>query len=463
MKAVTAVFALALPALAAAQSAAPAPAKATPPPPAAPKDFKLPEPARLTLPNGMKATLVGWGNTPKVALELSIQAGNAHETADQVWLADLMATLLREGTKTRSGKQIAEEAAKMGGSLEVGVGADTTEVTTDVLAEFAPQAVRLVADVARNPAFPAPELARLKADKLRDLSIARSTPQQIALEKFRAVLYPGHAYGRVFPTPAALQAYTLDQVKDFYAKNVGAARAHLYVVGRFDRAAVEQAIRDAFGDWPAGPAPVVTPPQAQSARGVHLVDRPDAVQSTLIVGMPVIDPSHPDYVPLAVTNTLLGGYFSSRMTTNLREQKGYTYSPFSQLSSRQKDAYWAESADVTTAVTGPSLKEIFLEIDRLQSEPPSEAELQAVKNYATGVFVLQNASRGGIINQLEFVELHGLPSTYLSDYVRRVNSVTPQVVQQMAQKYIVDDKATIVVVGDRKVVEEQVKPFGPLL
>ena len=193
------------------------------------------------------------------------------------------------------------------------------------------------------------------------------------------------------------------------------------------------------------------------------MDRPDAVQSTLIVGMPVIDPSHPDYVPLAVTNTLLGGYFSSRMTTNLREQKGYTYSPFSQLSSRQKDAYWAENADVTTAVTGPSLKEIFLEIDRLQSEPPPLAELQAVKNYATGVFVLQNASRGGIINQLEFVDLHGLPSTYLSDYVRRVNAVTPQVVQQMAQKYIVDDKATIVVVGDRKVVEEQVKPFGPLL
>ena len=463
MKALTAVLTLALPALAAAQAAAPAAAKATPPPPAAPKDFKLPEPARLTLPNGMKATLVPWGNTPKVAVELSVRAGNANESAEQVWLADVMAALLREGTTTRSGKQISEEAAKMGGSLDVGVGADTTEVTTDVLSEFAPAAVRLVADVARNPAFPETELTRLKADKLRDLSIAKSTPQQIALEKFRAVLYPGHAYGRVFPAPAALQAYTLAQVKDFYAKNVGAARAHLYVVGRFDRAEVEKAVRAAFGDWPAGPAPVVTPPKAQSARGVHLVDRPGAVQSTLIVGMPVIDPSQPDYVNLAVTNTLLGGYFSSRMTTNLREQKGYTYSPFSQLSSRQKDAYWAENADVTTAVTGPSLKEIFLEIDRLQSEAPSEAELQAVKNYATGVFVLQNASRGGIINQLEFVDLHGLPSTYLSDYVRRVNAITPAVVQQMAQKYILDDKATIVVVGDRKVVEEQVKAYGPLL
>ena len=165
---------------------------------------------------------------------------------------------------------------------------------------------------------------------------------------------------------------------------------------------------------------------------------------------------------LAVTNTLLGGYFSSRMTTNLREQKGYTYSPFSQLSSRRRDTYWAQNADVTTAVTGPSLKEIFAEIDRLQGEPPTAAELQAVKNYAAGTFVLQNSTRGGIINQLQFVELHGLPASYLGDFVARVNAVTPAVVQQMAQKYISDDKATIVVVGDRKTIEEQIKPYGPL-
>jgi predicted Zn-dependent peptidase len=457
------VFTAALPALAAAQPAAPVSAKATPPPPAAPRDFQLPKPTRITLPNGMKATLVPWGNTPKVTVELSVRAGNGQESADQVWLADLTAALMREGTRTRTGTQISEEAARMGGSLDIGVGADTAEITTDVLSDFAPDAVRLVADVARNPAFPEGELARLKADKLRELSIAKSTPQQIALEKFRAVLYPGHAYGRVFPTSGALQAYTLEQVRGFYAANFAAARSHLYVVGRFQPAEVEKAVRDAFSGWEPGKAPVVAPPTPQSARAVHLVDRPGAVQSTLIVGMPVIDPSQPDYVPLSVTNTLLGGFFSSRLTTNLREQKGYTYSPYSQLSARQRDAYWAENADVTTAVTGPSLKEIFAEIDRLQAEPPTEKELQAVKNYATGVFVLQNASRGGIINQLEFVDLHALPETYLSDFVRRVNAVTPALVQQMAQKYIADDKATIVVVGDRKVIEEQVKPYGPLL
>jgi zinc protease len=457
MKPLATTALLLLPALASAQAP-----KETPPPPAAPRDFQLPKPTRLTLPNGMKATLVAWGSTPKVTLELAVRAGNANETADEVWLADLMADHMREGTKTRSSAQISEEAARMGGALDIAVGADVTDITSDVLSESAPDAVRLIADVVRNPAFKDSELERLKADLLRNLSIAKTTPQQIALEKFRGVLYPGHAYGRLFPQESKLQAYSVSQVRDFYGRNFGAARSHLYVVGRFDAAAVEKAIRDAFGDWAAGPAPVVAPPKAQTARAVHLVDRPGAVQSTIIVGMPVVDPSGEDYVAMSVTNTLLGGYFSSRLTANLREQKGYTYSPFSQLSSRLKDTYWAENADVTTAVTGPSLKEIFGEIDRLQAEPPGEAELAAVKGYVSGTFVLQNSTRGGIIGQLEFVDLHGLPETYLTSYVKRVNALTPTDIQRIAKTYITDDKATIVVVGDRKVIEEQVKPYGPL-
>ncbi len=460
------LFTLAVPGLAAAQQpaaeAAPARPKASPPPPGAPKGFQLPAATRFTLPNGMKATLVPWGSTPKVAIELAVEAGNAHETAEQVWLADLTAALMREGTAARTGAQLSEEAARMGGALDIAVGADTTEISTDVLSEYAPEAVALVADLARNPRLPESELARLKADKLRELSIAKSTPQQLALEKFRAVLYPGHAYGRLFPSEAALQGYTLAQVRGFYTGNFGAARSHIYVVGRFEPKAVEKAIRDAFSGWAAGPPATLTAARPKSSRRVHLVDRPGAVQSTLIVGMPVVDPTQPDYVPLVVTNTLLGGYFSSRMTTNLREQKGYTYSPFSQLSSRRRDTYWAQNADVTTAVTGPSLKEIFAEIDRLQSEPPTEAELLSVKNYAAGTFVLQNSTRTGIINQLQFVDLHGLPETYLRDFVARVNAVTPEAVQQMARKYITDDQATIVVVGDRKTIEEQIKPYGPL-
>jgi predicted Zn-dependent peptidase len=175
--------------------------------------------------------------------------------------------------------------------------------------------------------------------------------------------------------------------------------------------------------------------------------------------MPVADPSSPDWIPQSVMNALLGGSFASRITSNIREQKGYTYSPFSQVSARYRDAYWVETADVTTKDTGASIKEILAEIKRLQSEPPSETELKGIQNYLAGTFVLQNSSRAGIIGQLHFVDQHGLPADYLNTYVSRVYAVTPQQVQRMAAKYIRPDKATIVVVGDTKVIADQVAPY----
>jgi zinc protease len=436
--------------------------KQSPPPPATPKNFEAPVPTKFRLDNGLEVSLVPYGTVPKVRVELAVLAGNAYEGPKQTSLADVTGDLMREGTTTKTASQISGAAARMGGSLDVVVGVNAAEISGDVLSEFGPEMARLVADVARNPKFPESELPRLKADALRDLSIAKSQPQQMALEKFRGVLYPDHSYGRIFPTPEMVQAFTLSDVRSFYDANYGAARAHLYVAGRFDRPAMEAAIREAFGGWKAGKPSTLAAPSPKTARAIYLVDRPGAVQSTILLGMPVPDPSNPDYGPLSVVNTLLGGYFSSRITANLREAKGYTYSPASQLSTRYRDAYWAEAADVTTNVTGPSLKEIFYEIDRLQAEPPSAAELKATQNYIAGVFVLQNSSRSGIINVLELVDLHGLPADYLKTFLKRVYAVTPQDVQRLAQKYIQDDKATIVVVGDRKVIEEQIKPYGTI-
>lgn len=450
--------------LAAALCAASAAAqKQAPPAPGTPKGFRVPAPREFKLDNGLEVTLVDYGTVPKATVELSVLTGNASEAANQVWLADLTGDLMAEGTTSKSATDISLAAARMGGSLDINVGPDRTEVAADVLSESAPEMALLIADVVRNPKLPEAEVSRLKADMLRNLSIAKSQPQQLALEKFRGLMYPQHAYGRVFPTPEMVQAYTAANVRSFYDANFGAARSHLYVTGKFDGAAVEAAIRQAFGDWKAGPAATSVKPSPKSARAIHLVDRPGAVQSTILLGVPVVDPSHPDFVPLAVTNTLLGGYFSSRITSNIREAKGYTYSTSSQLSTRYRDAYWAQAADVTTNVTGPSLKEIFFEIDRLQKDPPSADELKAVQNYLAGVFVLQNSSRPGIINQLEYVDLHGLPADYLNTYVQKVYAVTPADIQRMAAKYIQDDLATIVVVGDRKVIEEQIKPYGTIV
>ncbi|HET9472133.1 MAG TPA: pitrilysin family protein, partial [Usitatibacter sp.] len=316
------------------------PEKQAPPAPGEPKGFSVPAPKRFTLDNGVAVSLVPYGTIPKVSVRVALRAGNGNEGANEVWLADLMGDLLSEGTATRTASKIAEGAARMGGSLDVTVGADQTEIGGDVLSEFGPEMVGLVADVARNPKFPESELPRLKSDRLRQLSIAKSQPRQITLEKFRAVLYGDHPYGRLFPTESMLQAYTVAQVRDFYDKNFGAARAHVYVAGRFDGAAMEAAIRKAFGDWKRGTPGDAPPPHPKSERAVYLIDRPGAVQSTIFLGVPVIDPSKPDWDTLTVMNILLGGSFASRITSNIREQKGYTYSPQGQLSSRYRDAYW---------------------------------------------------------------------------------------------------------------------------
>jgi predicted Zn-dependent peptidase len=323
--------------------------------------------------------------------------------------------------------------------------------------------VALVADVARNPRLPEAELPRLKADLLRALSITRSQPQQLGLERFRAVLYPDHAYGRVFPSEAMLQSYTLAQARDFYNRNFHAGRAQLYVAGQFDAAAVEAAVRRAFGAWRGGPEAPPSVPAPQSARRVHLVHNPGAVQSTIYLGLPVEDPSHEDFVALQVTNALLGGSFGSRITSNIREAKGYSYSPVSTLSTRYRDAFWAEIADVTTNVTGASVREILHEIDRLRAEPPTAEELRGIQNYLAGTFVLQNSSRPGIVGQLVFLDLHGLADDWLERYVERVHALTPQDVQRIARTYLDPERMTIVVVGDRTQIEEQLRPFGEIV
>ena len=438
-------------------------AQQVPPAPAAPRDFVLPATRSFSLPNGLGVTFIPYGTVPKVTMSLVVRSGNVNERADQVALADLTRDLMLEGTITRSAGDIARSAAEYGGSLNISVGAEETAIGGEVLSEFGPRMVRLVADVARNPRFPASELPRLKANRLRNLSIARSQAQTLAAERFAATLYPNQPLGRLFPTPRMIEGYTVEQIRAFHDSTYGAGRAHLYVAGKFDAAAMEAAIREALGDWAPGPDASLTVPVGTSKRAVHLIDRPGAVQSTIFMGLPVVDPSHPDYVPLVLTNALLGGSFSSRITSNIRENKGYTYSPFSQVQSRYRTAAWAQVADVTTNVTGASLKEIFYEIDRLQETPPPADELKGIQNYLAGTFVLQNSSRAGIIGQLRFVDLHGLDHSYLSNYVRRIHAVTPADVQRVARTYLKDEDMTIVVVGDRSKITEQVKPYGTIV
>jgi zinc protease len=251
----------------------------------------------------------------------------------------------------------------------------------------------------------------------------------------------------------------LDQVKDFYQKQFGARRTDVYVAGKFDEGAMKEAITSSLSDWTEGPAPAIPVAKPVTKSDMIVVDRPGAPQSTIIIGMPVIDPSHPDYIALRVTNSLLGGSFGSRITRNIREDKGYTYSPTSSVAAKYKVGDWSEQADVTTEHTGNSLKEIVYEIEKLRKEPPSEEELKGIQNYEAGLFVLRNSTPSGIIGQLSFLDLHDLPETFLTNQVQAIHAVTPQKVQQTANTYLRPKDMTLVVVGDKKQIDKQLKKF----
>lgn len=440
----------------------PAAAQKQAPPEGGPaKAFTVPAHETYTLPNGLKVTLVPYGIIPKATISLVVYAGGIDEGSGRVGVAGLNSDLMKEGTEKLTSQQLAEAAANMGSTLEVNAGADQTKLGMDVLQEFTPQAVKLLADVAQHPRLPESELARLKNDALRQIALRNSQPQTMAIERFRKILYGDHPYAIVVPTESDIKKLTIEDVKNFYAGNFGAERAHLYVAGKFDTAAVKKAIAESFGGWAKGSARVENVPTLKPQHVLDLTDRPGAPQSTLIVGLPVPPATSPDNVPLAVTNALLGGSFNSRITANIREQKGYTYSPRSEISRRYHDGYWAERADVTTQFTGPSLKEIFAEVTRMQKEPVTPAELKGIQNYISGVFVIQNSSRGALIAQLEDVDFQGLGENYLKTYVAKVNAVTPADVQKMTQDYIKPEEMTIVVVGDKAKIADQLTPFQP--
>lgn len=433
--------------------------KETPPAGGSPKPFVFPKQDTYQLKNGMWVTLVQYGSVPKVAIQAIVRTGSVNEQPDQRWISDMTATMLKEGTATRSAQDLARQTAEMGGSIFTSASNDKTIIGGEVLSEFDAKFLDLMADVILHPKFAAEDLEKNKTNKVRELTIARAQPGTVAWEKFREIVFSGHAYAVVNPSEANVKSYTLDALKAYYGSNYGAARTHLYVVGQFDTAAVKNAIIFAFGGWKPGAAVYHDVPRIDARRSLTLIDRPGAPQSTIYMGMPAMTPSDADYAKFVVMDSLLGSSFGSRITANIRENKGYTYSPYSQIWNRYKTGYWYETADVTTESTGASIKEILYEIERLQKEPPTAAELQGIKNYLVGIYVLQNSTRTGVIGQLENVNYQELPKDYIDTYVQKLTAVTPKDVSDMAAKYLRPEKMTVVVVGDKAKVAEQVKPY----
>lgn len=433
--------------------------KEKPPVGGQPKPFVFPAQENFTLPNGIKVTLVQYGSVPKVAMQAVIYTGTKDDAKGKKGVSEFTGSMLKEGTQKRSAEQIARETAEMGGNLNVGVGTDSTTLSGEVLSEFDVKFLTLMADVIMNPNFKAENLERLRANKLRQLAVGRTQAGNQAWEKFREIIFANHPYGQLNPTDEEVKNARLEEVKSFYDTNYGAAKTHLYIVGQFNTAAVKNIVDKAFSSWKKGEPLTRKVPTINTKKSFASIDRPASPQSTIYLGMPAPNPADPDFVKFVVMDSLLGGSFGSRITSNIREDKGYTYSPGSFVWNRYKTGYWIENADVTTEFTGASIKEILFEINRLKTEPVGETELQGIKNYMVGLYVLQNSTRFGVIGQLETMNYHELPKSYLDNYVKNIVAVNAKDIQTIAQKYLTEDKMTLVVVGDKAKISEQIKTY----
>ncbi|GAO41627.1 M16 family metallopeptidase [Flavihumibacter petaseus] len=425
------------------------------PAPGKPKDFNLPAVKKWQLDNGLKASVVPYGSIPKVYIEIVVKTGMVHEPQDARWLARFTGKLMEEGSTRYNLETISKKAAAMGGRVTIAVGMETITIGGSVLSEFAPDYIALIADLLQHPAFRDDATDRLKNDLKRELNLRKVQPSAQANEKFLSLVFGDHPYASQLPTEAMVDGFSAAKAKQFYASQFGAERTAIYVAGKFDDKAVEKAIGDNFKQWAKGPAVSYPAAVAKKTDSLAIVERPDAPQTVVMLGGPVIDPTHADYTKLEVTNSLLGGSFGSRITTNIREDKGYTYSPFSTILNRQKIGVWYEKADVTSENTAASLLEIKKEMDKVQAIPVPADELKGIQNYEAGSFVITNSSAEGIINQLQFMDQNGLKMTYLTNRIKDIYSVTPTDVQAMAKKYLNYPVMTLVMVGDRKQIDAQ--------
>ncbi|KXI26942.1 M16 family metallopeptidase [Paraglaciecola hydrolytica] len=418
------------------------------------KDFVLAQTSSIELDNGLRVVFVPYGNTPKVTLRLVSKLGNVDD-GEMHAIADLSYQLMTEGTKSLSALDIAQRAADMGGQVNTSVGSNSSYLQMDVLSEFVGDAATLLGELVLNSNFKSEDLDRARNNFLRELSVQRSQAQGLAAEAFNKAVFGDHPYAITFADDNKVKAITAEAVKAFIQQNLVAKRSILYVSGKFTQGKAEQAIKQAFAHLPTGTEQTITKPVYQGAGKLIFIPRENAPQSTIRFGLPVVDPSHADYIGLQLMNTLLGGAFSSRITSNIREDKGYTYSPGSAVSTRVNSALWYETADVTAESTAAALQEIINEISRLQNEVPGTAEIDGFKSYMSGLYVLQNSSRTAIINQLWFLESHGLPLSRLETYVQKINTVSAEQVSELAKKYLKLEEMTLVVVGDAASVKPQ--------
>jgi predicted Zn-dependent peptidase len=435
------------------------------PQPAPPRPVHWPAMTEKKLDNGLTVVLVPLHNVPKVEADLTFLTGRGTASKEKPGVAPLAARVLSEGTAKRNSRQIKEELRAIGGDLNVTTDVDATTITSSALSDFTPRLFELLSDIAEHPAYPKDEVELAKANFANEIEEQRSQPYFLAQEQVAKALFGSTPYGFVVPDPKVLPKVTAESLREFAKAHYVPNGAVLIVVGDIEPDAAFAEVKKAFGSWARGPAaaPSATSFPKREKRTIYFVDRPGSVQSTIYFAAIAPARKSPDYIGLRTADMIFGGAFYSRLTRNIRESKGYTYSPGSNAFLQRYAGEFTVSAAVRNEVTGPTILEILYELDRMRVEPVTQEELDSAKTYSNGTMALELESQAGFAGRIRTIYVYDLPRDFLTTFSDRINKLTPPDIQHAAAKYFDTYRGAIVVVGDYKAVAPQVTPFGDVV
>lgn len=441
--------------------------RSKPPEPGPPPRVALPPILTRQLANGLKLMIVEHHELPMADFVLVVGSGSTADPTSKTGLASLTSAMLREGTTTRKSLEIADQIAFLGINLVPGSSWESTTLSLHTPTAQLDSALVLFADVALNPSFPAEDFERIKKERLTRLLQLKDEGPAIANLAFPAIIYgSGHPYGApAIGTEASVKSLSAADLQAYYRTNFRPNNSTLIIVGDVNSADIERRINSLFGSWQRQDVPQLTygePPKSASTT-IYLIDKPGAAQSSFILGTVGVPRSTKDYFALTVMNTVLGGSFTSRLNNNLRETRGYTYGAGSRFDMRRAAGPFSASAEIVTAKSDSALVEFMKELNAIRQSVPAD-ELSRAKRYLQLQLPSRFETTQQIASQLVPVALYGLPLDYFNNYVQNIEAITQADVARVAQQYINPGSFAIVIVGDRKTIEQGLKSLnvGPI-
>ena len=425
--------------------------------------LKLPTMQHLSLSNGLPVVLMEKHELPLVQIDLLVMAGASMDPREKRGLASLASAMMEEGAGERDALMLADAIDFLGASITPFTGRHTSGLSLHTQASKLDSALSLFADMALRPTFPSVELERHRKELLTSLVQWHDDPGTIAsVLTIHELFGEEHPYG--FPpvgSEQTIRALRVEDLKRFHATYYRPNNATLLVVGDISANALLPKLEALFGNWKRGEIPRQQWPEATQVqkKRLILVDKPDAAQSVLRVARIGAPRSTEDYFPLLVMNTILGGSFTSRLNQNLREQHGYAYGANSSFDFRILSGPFIVSTSVQTDVTDKALAEVMKELTNILKSVTDD-EVNRARNYLALGYPAGFESVAGLADQLGDLVVYNLPDSYFNDYTKKVLAVTREDILRVAHTYVDPEKVNIVVVGDRKKVEEGVKALN---